>query len=95
MKTITVKQFCINYNIPLSFINSLSNYELINLIEIENSKHLQLEDINRVEKMIRLHFDLNVNFEGLDIINHLTSQISSLQEELIELQNKIDFYEYK
>ncbi|PHS52198.1 MAG: MerR family transcriptional regulator [Lutibacter sp.] len=93
MKTITAKQFCINYNIPLSFIDSLSNYELINLIEIESSKHLQIDDINRIEKMMRLHYDLNVNFEGLDIINHLTSQINSLQEELIGLKNRIDFYE--
>jgi hypothetical protein len=92
MKTITVKQFCINYDIPLSFINSLSNFELIELIEIENTKHLQINDINRVEKMMRLHYDLNVNFESLDIINHLTSQINLLQEELIELNNILDFY---
>jgi len=74
MKTITVKQFCANYDVPSSFINSLSNFELIELIEIENTKHLQIKDIHRIEKMMRLHYDLNVNFEGLDIINHLTSQ---------------------
>lgn len=93
MATIEVKQFCVKYNLPLSFIDSLSSYELIELVEIESSKHLQVEDIHKVEKMMRLHYDLNVNFEGLDIINHLTAQINALQEELILLKNKIEFYE--
>jgi len=92
MKTIAVKHFCVNYEIPLSFINSLSNFELIDLVEIESVKHLKINDINKVEKMIRLHYDLGVNFEGLDIINRLTSQINSLQEELNELNNILDFY---
>ncbi len=92
MKTITVKQFCANYDVPLSFINSLSNFELIDVIEIENIKYLKIDDINKVEKMMRLHYDLGVNFEGLDIINRLTSQINLLQEEVNELNNLLDFY---
>lgn len=92
MTTIAVKQFCMHYNIPLSFIDTLYSFELIELIKVKNSKHLQLDDIQKIEKMMRLHYDLNVNFEGLDIINRLTSQINSLQEELNELKNKIDFY---
>jgi len=92
MKTITVKQFCTAYKIPQSFIDSLSSFELIELIEIENSKHVHINDIQNIEKMIRLHYDLHVNFEGLDVINHLTSQINSLQKELIDLQNKLEFY---
>ncbi|WP_299671054.1 chaperone modulator CbpM [uncultured Polaribacter sp.] len=93
MTTIAVKQFCKYYNIPSSFIESLSSVELIEIIEIKNSKHVRINDIQQIEKMMRLHYDLNVNFEALDVINHLTSQIHSLQQELIELKNKIDFYQ--
>ena len=92
MKTITVKQFCKHYNVPLSFIDSLSNFEIIELIEAENTKILHTSDIQRIEKMIRLHYDLNVNFEGIDIINNLTSQIVSLQNEIVTLRNQLDFY---
>ncbi len=92
MKTIAVKRFCTHFNIPISFIESLSEYELIELEEIDGSTYMQLEDIRRIEKMIRLHYELNVNFEGIDIINHLKAQINSLEEEIIILKNKIDFY---
>lgn len=93
MKTISVHQFCIHYDIPQSFINSLSNFDLIELIEIEKAKHIQIEDINRIEKLMRMHFDLQVNFEGLDIINNLINQINTLQEDIALLRNKIEFYE--
>lgn len=92
MKTIAVEQLCMHYDIPHSFIDSLTSFEFIELIEIESEKHVQINDIQKIEKMMRLHYDLQVNFEGLDIINHLTSQIYSLQEELIELRNRLEFY---
>jgi len=92
MKTIAAKIFCTHYNIPISFIESLSEYELIELEKVDGSTYIQLEDIHRIEKMIRLHYELNVNFEGIDIINHLKAQIKSLEEEIIVLKNKIDFY---
>lgn len=93
MKTISVHQFCIHYDIPKSFIDSLSNYELIELVEIESSKHIPIEDISRIEKLIRMHFDLQVNFEGLDIIDNLVRQINALQQEVTLLRNKMDFFE--
>ena len=93
MKTIPVEQFCVHYNIPQAFINSLNNYELIELIEIDAAQHIQSSDINRIERLMRMHYDLEVNMEGLDVINHLLDQIHSLQNELNVLRNRIDFYE--
>jgi len=93
MKTIEITQFCIHYNIPPSFIDSLSSYELIEIIEEENTKRLQVDDISRIEKLMRLHYDLKVNFEALDVIERLTSQIYSLQSEITKLKNKVEFYE--
>jgi len=92
MKTIEVEQFCVHYNIPSSFIDSLGSFELVKIIEVKNSKHLQVDDIRKVEKLMRLHYDLKVNFEALDVIENLTNQINSLQSEIHQLKNKIEFY---
>lgn len=93
MKTIAVQQFCVHYDIPMNFIDSLSSYELIEIIHVENDKHLQIDDIHKVEKLMRLHYDLEMNFEALDVIENLTGRICSLQLELTQLKNKIEFYE--
>lgn len=92
MKTIAVEQFCVHYNIPASFIDSLGSFELIKIIRVENDNHLQVDEIRKVEKLMRLHYDLKVNFEALDVIENLTSQINSLQSEIHQLKNKIEFY---
>ena len=92
MKTITVQQFCIHYKVPNSFIESLSEYDLITIIKTEEIPHIPIEQISIIEKLIRLHFDLKINFEGLDVINNLISQISKQQKEIIVLSNKLEFY---
>ena len=92
MKTISVHKFCLTYHVPQSFIDSLYSYELIELIEIKTDKHIQIEDINRIERLMRMHYELNVNFEGLDIISNLINQIKTLQEDVTILRNRIDFY---
>jgi len=89
---IPISEFCSHYNIPDSFIESLCDIDIIDIVMQENIKHIRAEQINIIEKMIRLHYQLDINIEGLDVINNLLEQINQLQYEIIELHNKLDFY---
>ena len=71
MKPITIQQFCVHYDIPVSFIDALSNFELIELIQENDDKYIDESQINTIEKLIRLHYDLNINLEGLDVVVNL------------------------
>ena len=96
MKTndlIPIEQFCKIYEIEFSFINSLNEFGLIEITYIDKNKFIELEKIQAVEKMIRLHNELGVNFEGIDIITNLVQKIDSLQSRINLLQNKLDIYE--
>ena len=42
---------------------------------------------------MRIHYDLEINFEGLDAIYNLLNQVESLKEEITLLHNKLRFYE--
>ena len=46
-----------------------------------------------IEKMIRLHYDLQINFEGIDAISQLLNKIETLQQNLLRTQNKLRLYE--
>ena len=81
------------YDIPQSFIDSLSFYELVEVVDMNNNKYIQQDHIKNIEKMMRLHFDLVVNFEGLDVIMHLLDRIDELEKEVIFLKNKLSVYE--
>ena len=96
MKTnnlILIEQLCIHHNIEFSFINALQEFGLIEVIIIEDNKYLENEKIKDVEKMIRLHFELDINMEGIDAISNLLQQIENLQKELISSKNKLRLYE--
>ncbi len=92
MKRISIQQFCVYHDVPESFIDALSDYDLVEIIEEDNDRYIDEEKMRMVEKLMRLHYDLNINFEGLDVIVHLLNRIDQLENEIIELNNRLDFY---
>lgn len=42
-----------------------------------------------LEKYIHLHYDLDINLEGLDAVAHLLNQIQVLQVEVRQLRNEL------
>ena len=90
---ISIQQICTNYNIPVSFISALNEIELVKIITIQKTQCIYKTQIKDLEKMIRLHYELDINIEGLDAIYNLLKQVKSLKEEIYELNNRLGFYE--
>ena len=90
---ISIKTFCTHYNVPVTFINALQDYELIEIVVSDNSNYIKTTQINEVEKMMRLHFDLDINLEGVDAIYNLLKQVEALKQEITMLHNRLRLYE--
>ncbi|MFG4001727.1 chaperone modulator CbpM [Flavobacterium aquidurense] len=90
---IQIKQFCLYHEIENTFITELDNYGLVKIIILEEDEYLQPEQLPTVEKMIRLHYDLKINLEGIDVIANLLDKIEVLQQNLTTTQNKLRLYE--
>lgn len=98
MKTnelITIQTFCTYYKVPESFIDSLYEFELIEIVQEDDTKCVSLTQIKTIEKLMRLHFDLNINLEGIHVISNLLDQVETLQEQVNYLKNKLDLYNDK
>jgi len=96
MKTtdlISIHSICTHYNIPISFMNSLSEFELIEVVETENSLFIYKTQIKDVEKIIRMHYELDINMEGIDVIYNLLKQVESLKSDINHLNNRLKFHE--
>lgn len=91
---IQIKQFCLYHEIDNSFITQLHNYGLVKIVILEEDEYFQPEQLPAVEKMIRLHYDLKINFEGIDVIANLLTKIEALQQNLTATQNKLRLYEH-
>jgi hypothetical protein len=90
---IQIKQFCLYHEIENTFITELNNYGLVEIIIQEEDEYLQPEQLPSIEKMIRLHYDLKINLEGIDAIYHLLNKIEVLQQNLTATQNKLRLFE--
>ena len=90
---IPIQIVCKYYNIPVAFIYRLQEFELIELTVLKRDFFIHKKELRKVEKIVRLHYDLDINFEGIDAINNLLEQVNALKQEIITLHNRLRLYE--
>ncbi len=90
---IPVNEFCIHYNIELSFIDSLKESGLIDIKNVEEEIVIPLSQLNQLEKIARLYYEMDINLEGIETITYLLTQMKTMQQEIIQLSNKLSIYE--
>jgi len=90
---IDIKEFCVNHNIEISFISSLKQTGLIEITTVKETEFIDTEQLQQLEKFIRFYYELDINLEGIETINHLLKRINYLQDEINMLKNKLRFYE--
>jgi hypothetical protein len=89
---IPAQEFCSHHHVEINFIYLLRDYGLIDVISNEGNDYISADKLNELEKIIRLHYDLDVNVEGIDVIMHLLNKLETVQHETNELRNQLKFY---
>lgn len=92
-KLIAAQEFCARHNIEVSFIHSLEETGLIEIKTIEQTGFIPVNQLQQLEKMVRLYYELGINLEGIDAITHLLERITGLQDQVTHLKNKLRLFE--
>lgn len=87
------EEFCTYYQVEYDFIHSLHEYGLIELRTVNEKKVIPADELPLLEKMIHLHYDLEINLAGIDAINHLLERVDNFQREITALRNQLRRYE--
>src|SRR6476620_4263724 len=90
---IPASDFCVYYNIEVSFLHALQDYGLVQVTTQNETVFIDADDLNDVEKIIHLHHDLDINLEGIDAILQLLKRLEQTQQELTSLRNRLRLYE--
>lgn len=90
---IAVETFCTYYEVEYAFVVSLQDHDLIETVVVNDTRFLHVPHLNRIEKLVRLHHDLDINLEGIEAIEGLLSRIEHLDQEVSALRNRLRFYE--
>ncbi|WP_300597981.1 chaperone modulator CbpM [Niabella sp.] len=87
--SISVEQCCAYYRIEVAFIQSLNEHGLIELMQQEEGVFIGYEQLTDLEKYRHMHYDLDINMEGLETIAHLLGKMRALQTEIRALRNEL------
>jgi hypothetical protein len=90
---IVLDEFCASHQVEISFVRSLEEYGLVQTIIVDETLCVPGNELSKLEQIVRLHQELNINSEGIDVIINLLQRIENLQKENNELRNKLNLYE--
>jgi len=90
---IPADEFCVRYNAELSFITALHEYGLIEITTIEENFFIDTNELQKLEQFTRWHYELDINLEGIEVIENLLDRVKHLQDKINELQNKLRLYD--
>ncbi len=87
---ISIKTFCEHHGVQESFVFSMHEFELLHVDQDQGEALIPLEELPILEKMVRLHHDLDINPEGIQAVYHLLEQVENLQQEVMAIRRKLD-----
>lgn len=94
-KFISAIEFCKYHHIEVTFIESLNSYGLVRITTESDELLIPSEEIDRLERLVHLHFELEINLEGIEAINFMLERVESMQSEISSLRNRLRFYEHQ
>lgn len=90
---ISLNAFCTQHNIEVSFVIQLQQSGLIQTQVREKSIFIPAGTLPTLEKIIRLHYELDINLEGVETILHMLDRMDAMRSQMIALQNRLRQYE--
>lgn len=90
---ILVSEFCRYHHIEVGFIEKLQSYGVIEISRQSDGDSLSEEEISHLEKMVRLHQELAIHPEDLDVVSDLINRLEAMQSEMEQIKERLQFFE--
>jgi hypothetical protein len=90
---ISADELCAYYEVEYSFIQELQDRGLIEITTAKETRCIPADRLPDLERFIRLRYEMDINLEGIEAINHLLQRVEEMQKQLNQLHNRLRFYE--
>ena len=90
---IIAAEFCRYHQTEITFLRSLQESGLVALIEEKEILYIPMTEVTKLEKLSRLHYDMDINLEGLETIAHLLGKMEEMQQQIRLLNSRLSIYE--
>ncbi len=89
---ITADELCFHYNMDQSFIEALNEAGLIQVTTVEEKCFVHPSQLHDLERFSRMHYELQINIEGIEAIAHLLKRVEQMQNEMNQLASRLKIY---
>jgi chaperone modulatory protein CbpM len=86
---IATTDICTYHEVEYTFISSLSEAGLVELKVVNKATFIPESELQKLERMIRLHNELEINVAGIEAITHLLERVEQMQDEMRRLRNRM------
>tara|TARA_R110000868_G_scaffold217030_2_gene467154 strand:+ start:266 stop:559 length:294 start_codon:yes stop_codon:yes gene_type:complete len=90
---IPVDELCIHYQVTDHFFDSLEVNGLVEIQIVKKVAYVRQNTVHHIEKIIRIHQELEINLEGVAVVLNLLEKIDTVQNELTAAKNRLLLYE--
>ncbi len=88
---ILLSEYCEKSCAEPDFIWLLESEGLIETRKVDDTTYILASQLNDLDMFSRLHYELSINIEGIDVINNLLSRMRKMEQELAILRRQKDF----
>jgi hypothetical protein len=90
---IPAREFCTFHHVELSFIHNLHDSGLIGMTIRDGAVFLTADELPKLEKLVRWHYELSINPEGIEALSHVLQRLEYLLRENDTLRSRLRRYE--
>lgn len=92
-ENIEARAFCSLHNIEISFLDELCDAGLLEMTKEKEGVYISHEHLPELEKLLRWHYELDINIEGIEVIQHLLQQLKHMHREMSVIRERLQLYE--
>lgn len=92
-ENVALSEFCASHGISPQFVLQWHEYGLIEVMHVAKTAYIRHDELPKAERIVRLYTDLEINLEGIEVIQQLLLRIHGMQEEITLLRNKLRRFE--
>lgn len=90
---ISTNDFCTWHQVEYTFISSLHEAGLVEITFIDQAEYIPATELQKLEKMVRMYHELDINIAGIEAITHLLDRLEYVHNEMRDIKNKLRCYE--
>lgn len=86
---ITIEEYCLHHHTEHSFIDALEQNGLIQVTLLQQQRYIDYGQLRELECYTRWFYDLDINVEGIEVVQQLLQKVEQQQHYIQELEARL------